>query len=103
MYLQEVAAGEPPYSQADIQGIEIALISKPAAHAAYTSLEDTMAYSVIVDSDKCNGDGECVDICPVSVYELQDGKSVPVNAEECLGCESCVEVCPTSAIVIEEM
>ena len=62
-----------------------------------------MAYNVIIDSDKCNGDGECVDICPVSVYELQGGKSVPVNGEECLGCESCIEVCPTGAIVIEEI
>ena len=61
-----------------------------------------MAYNVTVDPGKCNGDGECVDICPVSVFEMQNGKSVPVNADDCLGCESCVEVCPTSAIVIEE-
>ena len=62
-----------------------------------------MAYNVTVDNDKCNGDGECIDICPVAVYEMQEGKSVPVNADECLGCESCLEVCPTSAITIEEM
>lgn len=61
-----------------------------------------MSYNVKVDNNKCNGDGECVDICPVSVYELQGGKSVPVNGDECLGCESCVEVCPTDAITIEE-
>jgi NAD-dependent dihydropyrimidine dehydrogenase PreA subunit len=62
-----------------------------------------MAYSVIVDAAKCNGDGECIDICPVSVYELKNGKSDPLNAEECLGCESCIEVCPTGAITIEEI
>lgn len=44
----------------------------------------------------------CVDVCPVEVYELQDGKSNPVNGEECLGCESCVEVCEHGAITIEE-
>jgi NAD-dependent dihydropyrimidine dehydrogenase PreA subunit len=65
-------------------------------------VEDNMAYNVQVDADKCTGDGECVDICPVSVYELQEGKSLPVNADECLGCESCVEVCPTGAITVEE-
>ena len=61
-----------------------------------------MAYNVTVDTDKCTGDGECVDVCPVEVFELQDGKASPVNSEECLGCESCVEVCETSAITVEE-
>lgn len=65
-------------------------------------LEEIMAYNPIVDPDKCAGCGECVDVCPVEVYELQDGKSNPVNGEECLGCESCVEVCEHGAITIEE-
>ncbi len=45
-------------------------------------------YDVKVDKEKCVGCGECVEICPVDVYEIIDEKSVPVNAEECLGCES---------------
>ncbi len=61
-----------------------------------------MAFNPVVDHDKCIGCGECVDVCPVEVYELQDDKSVPVNAEECVGCESCVEVCEQDAIVVEE-
>ncbi len=62
-----------------------------------------MGWNVTVDLDKCTGDAECVDVCPVEVYEIQNGKAQPVNAEECLGCESCVEVCETSAITIEEI
>ena len=60
-------------------------------------------YEVKVDSEKCTGCGECVDICPVEVFELQDEKSVPVNAEECVGCESCVEVCEHEAITVTEV
>jgi NAD-dependent dihydropyrimidine dehydrogenase PreA subunit len=60
-------------------------------------------YEVIVDNDKCIGYGECVDICPVEVYGLQDEKSVPVNAEECVGCESCIEVCEQEAITVREV
>ncbi len=62
-----------------------------------------MAFNPEVDAEKCIGCGECVDICPVEVYELQDGKSVPVKAEECVGCESCVEVCEANAITITEI
>ena len=43
---------------------------------------------VTVDWNKCDGDGVCVDVCPVDVFELQDlaeypdtQKSVPVRAD----------------------
>ena len=60
-------------------------------------------FKVTVDKEKCVGDGECVDVCPVDVYELVDGKAEPVNADDCLGCESCVEVCENAAITVEEI
>lgn len=61
-----------------------------------------MGYTVTIDTDKCIGCGECVDVCPVEVYELQDSKALVVNEEECLGCESCIEVCESNAVTIEE-
>ncbi len=61
-----------------------------------------MAFIPTVDQEKCVGCEECVDVCPVEVYEMVDGKSSPVNAEECLGCESCIEVCEQDAITVEE-
>ena len=60
-------------------------------------------FQVTVDPEKCVGDEECVEVCPVDVYEMQDGKAVPVNGEECLGCESCIEVCENDAITVEEV
>jgi NAD-dependent dihydropyrimidine dehydrogenase PreA subunit len=62
-----------------------------------------MGYEVVVDPEKCEGCEECIEVCPVDVYELQDDKSVPVNAEECLGCESCIEVCEHEAITVTEI
>lgn len=62
-----------------------------------------MPYQPIVDEEKCVGCGECVEICPVDVYEIQDEKAVPVNAEECIGCESCMEVCEQDAITVSEI
>ncbi|MFH2219205.1 MAG: ferredoxin [Pseudomonadota bacterium] len=62
-----------------------------------------MGFTVTVDDEKCEGCEECVDVCPVEVFEMENDKSVPVNADECLGCESCVEVCEPGAITVEEI
>ena len=60
-------------------------------------------YMPKVDEEKCIGCGECIDICPVEVFELNDEKAKPVNADECVGCESCIEVCEQEAITVEEI
>jgi NAD-dependent dihydropyrimidine dehydrogenase PreA subunit len=61
-----------------------------------------MSFTPTVDADKCEGCEECVDICPMEVFEMQDEKAVPVNAEDCEGCESCIEVCESGAITVTE-
>ena len=65
--------------------------------------------NVKVDLNKCNGDGVCVEICPVEVFELQKlpaypdaEKSVPVRKDECILCMACVASCPTEAITVGE-
>ena len=60
-------------------------------------------YKIEVDVEKCIGCGDCVDVCPVGVYEMQNEKSVPVNAEGCIDCESCVEACEQEAITVTEV
>ncbi len=61
-------------------------------------------YIITIDEDKCEGDAECVNVCPVELFELKDGKSLLVgNIDECLGCESCVSVCTSGALTLTEM
>ena len=60
-------------------------------------------YAIAIDSEKCIGCGDCVDICTADVLELQDGKSVPVHLEECIGCGSCAAICEQRAITMEEL
>ena len=57
---------------------------------------------IVVDNHKCTGCGTCVDTCPVGVYELNEGKSVPVKVEECLVCRACEAQCPEGAIQVIE-
>jgi len=61
-----------------------------------------MSWKVTVDQAKCIGCGDCMDACPVEVYEVKQGKAVPVQESECLGCMSCVEVCNEGALGVEE-
>lgn len=55
--------------------------------------------AIEVDAKKCTGCGECVDVCPASVYVINDDNvAEPENTDECTECCSCVEVCPEECI-----
>jgi NAD-dependent dihydropyrimidine dehydrogenase PreA subunit len=51
-----------------------------------------------VDESKCSGCGNCVDVCPSEVFEMENDKSKVVRPEECVECETCVSECPEEAI-----
>jgi NAD-dependent dihydropyrimidine dehydrogenase PreA subunit len=65
-------------------------------------------YIVNIDTDKCEGCGDCVEVCPVELLELveEDGKkydSFIGDANDCIGCMACEEECPDGAITVTEM
>lgn len=51
-----------------------------------------------IDMDKCAGHAECVAVCPVDVFEIEDGKATAPNISECIECCACVSACPVGAI-----
>ncbi|HZK18093.1 MAG TPA: 4Fe-4S dicluster domain-containing protein [Clostridia bacterium] len=62
-------------------------------------------FVVTIDSEKCEGCGECWENCPVDIIsEGEDGKAVvDGDLDDCLGCETCVAVCENDAVMVEEM
>lgn len=54
---------------------------------------------VEVDMDLCVGAAECVNVCPVEVYDLIEGKVSAENIGECIECQACQDACPTNAIL----
>lgn len=59
---------------------------------------------VAVDFDLCVGDGACIEVCPVNVFEWQgEGirrKALPSRDRDCIYCFGCEAVCPKFAIRI---
>ena len=64
---------------------------------------------VFVDWNRCSGKGTCVEVCPASVFELQELKkhpetlkAVPVKLDECILCMKCIDVCSEDAITVKK-
>ena len=63
---------------------------------------------VAVDQDICDGDGGCINVCPVNVFDLidtpghpsSDKKSDPIGESECIKCLACENECHVLAIKV---
>jgi len=62
----------------------------------------------VVDQEKCNGCGLCINVCHCNALVLVNNVITVIETEECEWCTQCEAVCPTGAIscpfeiVIEE-
>ena len=56
--------------------------------------------AAVVDPEKCNACGTCVDTCPVEAITLND--VAKVDPDECIDCGSCEDECPEGAITLED-
>ena len=61
---------------------------------------------ISIDSEKCERDGICVAVCPMTIVEMKDGSfpSLVAGLEElCISCGHCVAVCPHGALSLDNM
>jgi adenylylsulfate reductase subunit B len=54
----------------------------------------------IIEKEKCNACGVCVDICPMDVFRMKKEKEMPEirYPDECWHCNACVLDCKQEAI-----
>ncbi len=62
--------------------------------------------SIRIDEKSCTGCGRCVELCPLSVFDLTPGDGVPMpevnRPEVCCACMTCSGKCPESAISVTQ-
>ncbi len=53
-----------------------------------------------IDYVKCNGINclECLDLCPMQVFEIKNKQIIVCKKDACCGCLACQEVCSYDAI-----
>ncbi|MBF0189204.1 MAG: 4Fe-4S dicluster domain-containing protein [Magnetococcales bacterium] len=61
---------------------------------------------VVIEEVGCRGCSQCVDVCPVDVFEpemVEDHQLARVvRTEDCLGCLSCYYACPSQCVVVSD-
>jgi NAD-dependent dihydropyrimidine dehydrogenase PreA subunit len=50
-----------------------------------------------IELDRCDGCGNCVEVCPEEAISLVNGVA-RIDSGSCTECEVCVQVCPNGAI-----
>ena len=68
----------------------------------------TTNFLPLVDQDRCNGCGKCVNVCPVEAMTLVSAnyhdkpkmKKASLNEDICLGCGLCVKACDKNSIIL---
>jgi DNA-directed RNA polymerase subunit D len=56
---------------------------------------------ISIDSSRCDGCDECIEICPKDILAREDGQIRVQNLEECTLCRDCIKVCKIDPTPIE--
>lgn len=64
-------------------------------------------FNVQIVAATCEGDSDCVNVCPVTILEMGEVEAKTVatvtgSQEDCIGCMACVNACPSGSITVNE-
>ncbi|WP_434512101.1 mercury methylation ferredoxin HgcB [Desulfitobacterium sp. AusDCA] len=53
-----------------------------------------------LNTERCTGCGQCLEVCPHQVFILSEGKTVINDKDRCIECGACVKNCPFNALEV---
>ena len=53
-----------------------------------------------IDQVRCGGCGLCAEVCPHSVFRIQDHKAHIIDADLCMECGACAKNCASNALTV---
>jgi ferredoxin len=56
--------------------------------------------TVLIDRDKCTGCGQCVEVCPRSIFEIRGRKAEILDRDACIECGACQRNCAFDALSV---
>lgn len=78
--------------------LDLLALGCPAKRSMSKSLIKGLSrMKLIVDTDKCQGSGECAKLCPMDAIVITAGKAV-INLDKCDLDGICIPACPSQAI-----
>lgn len=60
-----------------------------------------MAFGPNIDYKKCVSCGTCISVCPMAVFEKENGKVIAKNSSACVQCKACEISCQKKAIDVK--
>jgi NAD-dependent dihydropyrimidine dehydrogenase PreA subunit len=61
-------------------------------------MSERESYFPIINSERCDGCGDCVRACPTGALQMVASVAVLVAPDRCRYCANCEELCPQRAI-----
>ena len=54
-----------------------------------------------LNEDRCTGCGMCIEVCPHTVFVLDNGRARVADRDACMECGACAKNCPADAIYVQ--
>lgn len=54
-----------------------------------------------IDTERCTGCGNCVDVCPHAVICMNQNKAFIADKDACMECGACRQNCPAEAVSVD--
>ena len=65
---------------------------------SFTYLKDVSTLKL--DPSRCGGCGMCAEVCPHSVFQIQNHKAYIVDPDLCMECGACAKNCAAKALTV---